>query len=417
MKKNLVILSLIVIEMVSLELMGLNKQVFAQTQSTWWDIQSIDTMKYSRDYAREKNHSNAFLEIIDTQVKDIAATGATHVAIATPYDEEFLPFLKSWVEAARKYGLNVWFRGNWSGWEQWFGYNKITREEHIKKSGEFVNKNSSLFENGDIFSACPECENGGPGDPRVTMDIAGHRKFLIEEYTALKNEFIKAGKNVQSNFSPMNGDVAKLIMDEETTKALGGLVVIDHYVETPAKLINDINYLAGRSGGKIFLGEFGVPIPDINGRMTEKEQADWINTALDALVKDKNVVGINYWVNIDGSTSIWSSTGKPRQAVETLTKYFKPKLVEGVVINEIGKPLKNVKVKDAIYEVKTKEDGKFAIKYIDEKSGITVSVDGYMTKYISPISQNEMQKIVLIKEQETAMFRIQKFFYKLFHRD
>ncbi|MDP3888564.1 MAG: hypothetical protein Q8Q24_00825, partial [bacterium] len=94
------------------------------------EFKSIDTMKYSRDIAREKLNDPSFDKVIDTQVKNIADTGATHVAIATPYDEEFLPILKRWVSSARKYNLKVWFRGNWSGWEGWFDYPKIDRSTH-----------------------------------------------------------------------------------------------------------------------------------------------------------------------------------------------------------------------------------------------------------------------------------------------
>ena len=123
---------------------------------TWWEIQSIDTVKYSRDVAREKAKDFSYDEIIDNQVRLIAETGATHVAIGTPYDSEFVPFLSRWVKAARKYNLNVWFRGNLSGWEGWFGYKKITRAEHIQKIREFILGNGGLFAEGDIFSSCPE---------------------------------------------------------------------------------------------------------------------------------------------------------------------------------------------------------------------------------------------------------------------
>ena len=91
-------------------------------QTPYWEIQSIDTMKYSRDMARERNKDMVFEKIIESVVEKIASTGATHVAIGTPYDEEFLPFLQTWVIAARKENLNVWFRGNFSGWEGWFDY-------------------------------------------------------------------------------------------------------------------------------------------------------------------------------------------------------------------------------------------------------------------------------------------------------
>ena len=97
----------------------------------FWEVQSIDTMKYSRDLSREKLKDPSFDTVIDRQVKAIAETGATHVAISTPYDEEFLPILKRWASAARNYNLKIWFRGNWSGWEKWFDYKSISREEHI----------------------------------------------------------------------------------------------------------------------------------------------------------------------------------------------------------------------------------------------------------------------------------------------
>ena len=79
-----------------------------------WQVRSVDTMKFSRDLAREKLNDEVFNLVIEEQVKNISQIGATHVAIATPYDEEFLPFLRRWVNLARNYGLKVWFRGNWS---------------------------------------------------------------------------------------------------------------------------------------------------------------------------------------------------------------------------------------------------------------------------------------------------------------
>src|SRR3989344_8216148 len=116
-----------------------------------WEVTSIDTMKYSRDVAREKLGDLSFDRVIEEQIKNIAGTGATHVAIGTPYDSEFLPYLKRWVNTARKYSLKVWFRGNWSGWEGWFEYSKITRAEHIKKTKEFISKHQDIFEDGDVF--------------------------------------------------------------------------------------------------------------------------------------------------------------------------------------------------------------------------------------------------------------------------
>lgn len=285
-------------------------------------IKSIDTMKYSRDIAREKANDPSFDAVLEKQVYDIAQTGATHVAIGTPYDKEFVPFLKRWVDSARKNNLKVWFRGNLSGWEHWFNYPSIDRQTHIKLTGEFIKENPDLFEDGDIFTSCSECENGGSGDPRKTGDIQGFRDFLIEEYNSNREAFLKINKKVGTGYFSMNYDVAKLIMDSTTTRALGGIAVIDHYVKSPARLALDAKSLALQSGGKIVFGEMGAPIPDLNGQMTEEKQADWIEKALNGLKGIPEVIGVNYWVNTGGSTQIWDENGNPKKAVEIIKKFY-----------------------------------------------------------------------------------------------
>ncbi len=289
------------------------------------EFRSIDTMKYSRDIAREKLNDSSFDEIIDRQVKQIAETGATHVAIGTPYDEEFIPFLKRWVVAARKYNLKVWFRGNWSGWEGWFGYAKVDRLTHIQKTELFILEHPDLFKDGDVFTACPECENGNAGDPRKNGDVNGHRKFLIYEYEKTKNAFQKIDKDVKSNYNSMNGDIARLVMDRDTTKSLDGIVVIDHYVASSDQLATDIRLLAAQSGGKIILGEYGAPIPDIHGKLTENEQAELLQETFQKLANVEELVGVNYWTSVGGTTALWSHDGKPKKAVKVLSSFFKDK--------------------------------------------------------------------------------------------
>lgn len=288
----------------------------------YWAVRSIDTMKYSRDIAREKMEDTSFDTVIEEQVKNIAGTGASHVAIATPYDPEFIPFLTRWVEAARRYNLKVWFRGNASGWEEWFGYDQITRDEHKAVIVNFIKSNGNLFVDGDIFTPCPECENGGEGDPRLVGGVEGYRTFLIDEYNASRDAFRAIGKNVSVGYFSMNYDVAKLVMDKPTTAALGGVVAIDHYVRSHDKLRRDLAEIANSSGGKIYLGEWGAPIPDIHGKMSGDEQAAWIKDALEVFKADKNVIGLNYWVNVGGSTEIWNSRGETFPAVQVITEYY-----------------------------------------------------------------------------------------------
>lgn len=378
---------------------------FAPPIRNSFSFESIDTMKYSRDPSREKLNDTRFDQVIEKQVGAIAATGATHVAIATPYDEEFLPIMKRWVEAARKHNLKVWFRGNWSGWEGWFEYPAITREEHIEKTRQFIMKHPELFQDGDAFSACPECENGGPGDPRRTGDVSGHRQFLIAEYEGMQASFREIHKNVRTDLFSMNGDVAKLIMDKATTKALGGIVTIDHYVKTPEQLVKDINLLAEQSGGKIVLGEFGAPIPDIHGHMNQKEQADWIEKLLSLLAKNSSIEGLNYWVGTGGSTEIWNSGGEPRQAVETITKYYHPEVMYGTVTDEQGMPLENVLVDFGtdMESVRTSKDGRFFKVFTPTAPPrVTFSMKGYEIEEITDISKDQRELDIVLVPKESG---------------
>ena len=389
------------------------QSVFAKEANTWWEVQSIDTVKFSRDIAREKVNDSEFDSEIDKQIRLISETGATHVAIGTPYDEEFLPYLQRWVETARKYNLKVWFRGNFSGWEGWFDYEKITREQHLNLTKDFLQKNSFLFMDGDIFTACTECENGGPGDPRTTNDIQGHRNFLIDQYNATSGIFKELGKDVKTNFNSMNGDVASLIMDRRTTKALGGIVTIDHYVATPEKLAEDIMLIALSSGGKIVLGEFGVPIPDIHGSFTSEQQAAWISQAFSEIAYLSDLHGVNYWTNMGSSTGLWKNDGSPSKSVHVLYNVYTPKTYNGTVLNELGKPVAGAIITVNNRVTATDTSGKFKISYVDierSQKELLVKASGYKGTTYKPIwndAYNDI-KIVLVKETETFWFSAMK---------
>jgi hypothetical protein len=358
-------------------------------------VRSIDTMKYSRDLAREKLHDPSFDVEIDREMKQIADTGATHVAIATPYDKEFLPILKRWVSKARKYKLHIWFRGNFSGWEGWFDYPKIDRTAHTQNIEAFILINKDLFENGDIFTSCPECENGGPGDPRKG-DIYGYRRFLINEYTVTKRSFAKINKKVTANYYSMNGDVARLVMDKNTTKALDGIITIDHYVKTPEQLIADIHNFALKSGGKVVLGEFGAPIPDIHGVMTEKEQADWVAGAFAKILKSPDVIGVNYWTNIGSSTALWSDIGMPKQGVEVLKNAYTNSVLRGKVTGANGKPVPDAVLTTLHEHYASDADGIFSLPYLFKGQTLQISATGFKSKSDVTIDNNKNGSIVLV---------------------
>lgn len=384
--------------------------IYPKPATNFWEFRAIDTMKHSRDLAREKLHDASYDAVIEREVKLIAEVGATHIAIATPYDEEFLPYLERWVEAARRHHLNVWFRGNFSGWEEWFGYTQISREEHLAKTRDFILNHANLFEDGDAFSSCPECENGGPGDPRRTGDVSEYRKFLIDEYEMTKVAFEKISKRVDAHYFSMNGDVARLVMNRETTEKLGGVVTVDHYVKTPEMLANDAKDFIMQSGGKLVLGEFGVPIPDIHREMSERDQSTWLDETLLRLSRLSNVSGVNYWTHIGSSTALWDEKGNPREAVSVLKKFYAPRLFYGVVRDELGKPVGGAIVSfGENFQVKTNNEGYFELRVPeDRETSIKLSVSA--SKFLAEIFSGEENQmaIVLKRENEDWWFRMKK---------
>lgn len=387
---------------------------WAKNEDPWWGIQSIDTMKYSRDLAREMVNVDSFAGTIDKQVSIISELGATHVAVGTPYDAEFVPYLRKWVEAARKYGLKVWFRGNFSGWEGWFSYKTISKDERMSLLSEFIRQNQDIFEDGDIFSSCPECENGAIGDPRKTRRVDEFRNLLVNEYALTKNLFSSIGKNVASNYFSMNGDVAKLVMDPATTNKLDGIIVVDHYVSTPSKLAEDIKYFAEYSQGKVVLGEFGVSIPDIHGELTEDERAAWLEEALSLLVSEPNLIGINYWVLAGGSTSLTGGDGELRQKAEILRNYYIPRKIVLRVRNEFGQNLKDVKVSVGGRDFYAHHDGSVKLLYHSDMEKVSVHSDGYKSSTYTIVEKKGKENITLESERTNMLIMLWRFIRNIF---
>lgn len=343
----------------------------------WWQIQSVDTMKYSRDRARETlTNPTKYEPIIQEQVKRIAQLGATHVAIGTPYDREFWPVLKLWIEAARSNNLNIWLRGNFAGWEGWFGYPKIDEVEHKYRLREFLEKNSNFFTNNDIFSSCPECENGSIGDPRVTGRVEEFRAFILEEKSLASAIFRKNNVVVITGLNSMNGDVAKLIMDREMTREMGGVVTVDHYAKEPSEIADYIKEIANLSQGKVLLGELGAPIPDIHGVMTDSEQANWLKETLNEIAPLSEVLGVNYWTSEGASTEIFRD-GKAKPASEVLTQIYKPKVINGRVYDAKDKPLVGVIVKSDGRTTTTNSNGDYKLPILDAAQEIEAKLMGY----------------------------------------
>lgn len=351
-----------------------------------WDICAIDTMKTSRDKAKAELNNPGYDEDIKSQLKLIKQTGATYVTIGTPYDDQFLPYLKRWVTLARAEDLKVWFRGNWSNWEGWFDYPKnMTPKQHTDKTKKFITSHPELFEDGDIFDPCPECENSGLWPQNAKN--ADYNKFVINQQKETTDAFKSTGKNVRV-FQSIIGGRAKDVLVKDSFNSLGNIIAIDHYVKSPEVMEEFINYFWQNSGTRSLVSEYGNPIPDLNGPQNDKDQAEFLKKILEVLYRNRSkVAGLNYWVLSEGTTSLINEDGSPRPAFFVLQEYFSPGEIYGNIKNPLNENLKGIPIKstDGASVVFTDENGNFKLSIPPRSIEIEVGGEDYIKQKFSVI--------------------------------
>ncbi|HSW96320.1 MAG TPA: carboxypeptidase-like regulatory domain-containing protein [Candidatus Saccharimonadales bacterium] len=316
------------------------------SNASLWQYQCIDTMKISRDSARSEAQNENVAQEVEQELTIIKKLGANCVAVATPYDEEFVPFLKIWVQEARKKNLHVWFRGNFSSWEGWFNYPKgMTTQDHIQKTRQFIISHPDLFENGDIFTPATEAENGWGKGYVPESDYPIFRQFLVDEHTNAQEAFGQIGKTVVTNWLSMSGGLAKNMLDGPTIQALDNTVTIDHYVKTPEDMKSYIDYFSNNFHARVVLGEFGAPIPDINGVMTNQEQASFVDSIFYTLYQEHDTIyAVNYWTLNNSSTALVDANNNSKPVTDVVKQYYQPTTLIGKITDELGDAIGEAKV-------------------------------------------------------------------------
>ena len=396
------------------------KKTMAESETTFWKYQCIDTMKISRDNARKWANKSDLQTHIDWEMKTIKGLGANCVAIDTPYDSEFMPYLTQWVNGARKQHLHVWFRGNFAGWEGWFNYPKITSNDVLlSKLQKFITDNQQLFQDGDIFTGAPEAENGGSYNQVEKNEYASFRAFLISQYNMEHATFAQIHKDVSVDWQSMNGGLAKRMLDQNTVDNTGGVVTIDHYIKNSSDMGGFVNYFDNKFKSKVVIGEFGAPIPDINGAMTEDQQATFVDKLMQELVTNRSkVVGINYWDLYDGSTALINPDESPRKVAAVIKKYYDPTIIQGTITDQLDKPIANASVKtdDGAAETVTDKNGNYF--FPTAASSVTIIVnDGKDSTTATiqniPTSQTIIKNIILLPKTMTFQQTAQLFIHNI----
>lgn len=370
-------------------------------------------MKESRDRAYDWGKNPTAKSMIVRTLEMVKSLGANCVSVSTPYDEQFIPILTLWVGEARRMGLSVWFRGNFSGWEGWFDYPKFSDiGEHHKKTYELITKHQQLFENGDIFTPAPEPENGVIGDPRSTGENEKFLKFMTDSFDNCIAAFAQIKKQVNCGYFSTNGDVAAQILNKETVEKLGNIVVIDHYVDDSERFGSDILTLHKNLNAKVAVGEFGAPIPDIHGTMTEDDQAKFVQKLFDKLYEYREFIpAVNYWVLSGGTTAIIDEKGNMRKAAQVVRNYYKQATVVGNVQNTLGESLGNsrVAIGEKIAQLTTDNSGDFTAIVPGGSHRITVENDSYgvATELLEiPAGDTASLKITLVPKEAFLIYRL-----------
>lgn len=363
---------------------------FAPEVREIWAVRSIDTMKNSRDRARAWS-SPAYDAEIKKEMKTIKSLGANYVAVGTPYDDEFLPYLQRWVDAAREEGLGVWYRGTFSRYEGWFEYPKnMSPAELLVASEKFILEHPDLFEDGDIFDACPECENAGHW-PQPYRD-AQYNQFIADKEKVLTGAFEEINKDVEVSYASIIGGRAKDVMDQAAFDSLGNVVALDHYADTAENYEQYVDYFWDEHHTRVLFSEVGAPIPDLHGAMTEEEQAGFIEQVFEKLYYQREkVIGVNYWVYSNGTTAIVDDKGDLKQAGEVIKKYFVPGFVKGRVVSDLGESIAGVQLKvNGQLVTTTNNDGYYFIAVpVGEHEILFTHPDFFQQKKLITIGHNQ----------------------------
>ena len=213
----------------------------------------------------------------------------------------------------------------------------------------------------------------------------------------------------------MNMDVAKLVMDQKTTSKMGGLVVVDHYVSTPKQLTDGLLQISKQSGGKVMLGEWGVPIPDINGKMTDEQRAKWMTEALKNMTGlGDNLIGVNYWLALGGSTALWSDKDlKSSGMSEVVKKYYSPGVIYGRILDEFGQPVEGAKVSIDGNDVFSQADGYYQYNTVEPVDLITISHEDFKQNFVVSPELDEQTDIILEKENKNFISKLLSWIEKI----
>jgi hypothetical protein len=328
-----------------------------------WKIQSVDTMKISKDTMGGQWTQGQ----INSEISVDAKLGVTHITIDCPYDDysTYSPVITSgyktkFITPIRNAGLKVWHRSHWNSWEGDYGsygfvkktptsspsmalgdsvsvLNGTDTSSYMYQTYNYILTHSSEFQAGDIFTPACEVENTGVGAGSTNMfaDYPTLWKWMRDSITVCNEAFKQIGLGGQvfvglwgnSGFTALNN------LDERTVDS-GTWLTIDHYIWDTAQMTTDLSNIYSYYGDPIIIGEWG----DYNDSDPTTNKTLAYNM-FGIFQSNSNVVGANYWNDIGGSyESLFNSSYIENPNASAIEYYFRgtyiPSIYDSVNISE-----------------------------------------------------------------------------------
>lgn len=172
---------------------------------------------------------------------------------------------------------------------------------------------------------------------------------------------------------------------QATFDTLGNVVALDHYAAAPANYSEYVRYFADTFQTEVIFSEVGAPIPDLHGRMSEQQQADFIEEVFLELYHSRPWVrGVNYWVLSQGTTALLNSDSSPREVVEVVKDYYQSAWLYGRVSNTLGLGLSEIEVQVAgMNTTQTDAFGRFGIAVPAGEYELTFSGAEYTSEQVT----------------------------------
>lgn len=309
----------------------------------WDSMKGVDVMKYTKDVMTNQPGDKE----IENIVSALKSLNITHIALSIPLDKTTdypssnkpaprtaEAFTQKWADAIHSAGLNIIWRGTYSGIEGIYDFEKKSGDKRLpagtaasaETDGEktwlgklysYIISNPSFFASGDVWAPLPERTEGIFQDSTsfLPYDGAGiqanYANFFIDLKKVSDRAFSKIGKNVITGMSANNySEIASGWLPQSLFDAIG-YVVVDYYGDkhTPEEMERDLRSIAARTGKPVFLQEWG---DYWTGDMSVESRTSYLRSiyaVIEKLAKEGVIIGFNSWTGwTDAQESILERT-------------------------------------------------------------------------------------------------------------